>query len=136
MILELKIISDDPFLKDSVISFIKKENLGSYRNLALDYLLDEKNKQFDVLTSFEHKSIFGATYQSSFRDSVSIMDVTHTIYEIRIDNNNIYGSIKMLDTYSAKVIKEIPFEKMVLKPVYKRDGSISTFDIDINNDTY
>ena len=141
MTLELEIVSNDLNIRKALVSFTQRRCITSYRDIALDFLLDE-NTLASLITSLEKtlvesspdNPIVGCTYQSSFRNQVSLKDVSHVIKSIRISENNIYAIVKILDTPSGKMLKELTSDQMVLKPVYQSDGYISTFDIDfINN---
>lgn len=148
MTLELEIVSNDLNIRMAVVSFTQRRCITSYRDIALDFLLDE-NTLASLITSLEKtlvesspdNPIVGCTYQSSFRNQVSLKDVSHVIQSIRIIENNIYAMVKILDTPSGKMLKELTSDQMVLKPVYQSDGFISTFDIDflrgvfVNNQT-
>jgi hypothetical protein len=136
MTLELEIVSNDLNIRRAVVSFTQRRCITSYRDIALDFLLDENNTSLEkiLVESSPDNPIVGCTYQSSFRNQVSLKDVSHVIQSIRIIENNIYAMVKILDTPSGKMLKELTSDQMVLKPVYQRDGIISTFDIDfINN---
>jgi hypothetical protein len=141
MTLELEIVSNDLNIRKAVVSFTQRRCITSYRDIALDFLLDE-NTLASLITSLEKtlvesspdNPIVGCTYQSSFRNQVSLKDVSHVIKSIRINENNIYAIVKILDTPSGRMLKELTSDQMVLKPVYQSNGIISTFDIDfINN---
>ena len=150
MTLELEIVSNDLNIRRAVVLFTQKRCVPSYRDIALDFLLDEKSTSLDeiLVESSADKPILGSTYQSSLRDQVSLKDVSHVISSIRISKNNIYAIVRILDTPSGKSMKKCLSDnsnrsvrcaamfpnrntQMVLKPVYRSDGTISTFDIDI-----
>jgi len=140
MTLELEIVSNDLNIRKAVVSFTQRRCITSYRDIALDFLIDENNTSLEkilekiLVESSPDNPIVGCTYQSSFRNQVSLKDVSHVIKSIRISENNIYAIVKILDTPSGKMLKELTSDQMVLKPVYQSDGYISTFDIDfINN---
>jgi len=140
MTLELEIVSNDLNIRKAVVSFTQRRCITSYRDIALDFLIDENNTSLEkilekiLVESSPDNPIVGCTYQSSFRNQVSLKDVSHVIKSIRISENNIYAIVKILDTPSGRMLKELTSDQMVLKPVYQSDGYISTFDIDfINN---
>ena len=140
MTLELEIVSNDLNIRKAVVSFTQRRCITSYRDIALDFLIDENNTSLEkilekiLVESSPDNPIVGCTYQSSFRNQVSLKDVSHVIKSIRISENNIYAIVKILDTPSGRMLKELTSDQMVLKPVYQSNGIISTFDIDfINN---
>jgi hypothetical protein len=136
MTLELEIVSNDLNIRKAVVSFTQRRCITSYRDIALDFLIDENNTSLEkiLVESSPDNPIVGCTYQSSFRNQVSLKDVSHVIKSIRINENNIYAIVKILDTPSGRMLKELTSDQMVLKPVYQSNGIISTFDIDfINN---
>jgi hypothetical protein len=140
MTLELEIVSNDLNIRKALVSFTQRRCITSYRDIALDFLIDENNTSLEkilekiLVESSPDNPIVGCTYQSSFRNQVSLKDVSHVIKSIRISENNIYAIVKILDTPSGRMLKELTSDQMVLKPVYQSDGYISTFDIDfINN---
>jgi hypothetical protein len=132
MTLELEIVSNDLNIRKAVVSFTQRRCITSYRDIALDFLIDENNTSLEkiLVESSPDNPIVGCTYQSSFRNQVSLKDVSHVIKSIRISENNIYAIVKILDTPSGKMLKELTSDQMVLKPVYQSKGIISTFDID------
>jgi len=135
MTLELEIVSNDLNIRKAVVSFTQRRCITSYRDIALDFLIDENNTSLEkiLVESSPDNPIVGCTYQSSFRNQVSLKDVSHVIQSIRISENNIYAIVKILDTPSGKMLKELTSDQMVLKPVYQSNGIISTFDVDFTN---
>ena len=97
-------------------------------------------------------NILGSTYQSLFRLALDLKSVSHQIISIEIEENNIYGTIKILGTPTGKQISSSLdidpdfHEKIILRPVYAFYRSpppgqippfdINTFDIDfVDNNT-
>jgi hypothetical protein len=91
--------------------------------------------------------IYGSTYQSPYRTKLDLKSVSHRIISIEIEENNIYGTIKILGTPMGKPISSSMdtdpsfLKKIILRPVYgfylsalpgtaPPSPEIDTFDID------
>lgn len=115
--------------KDKIVLFIWGNSLSLDRHIKTSYLLErDTNLLLDSLDKKINK--LGSTYQSRFRDRVNLNNATHMIKYILMEDDKLYGLIEVLDVPGAEILK-LDESKMVLRPVYDKNGNINTFDVSL-----
>ena len=127
-IFDVPIVHKSKDFKRLIESFLQKNAINSIRDIKIDKIFDDLSPNIYVLD----KQIFGATYQSDWRPSTDFKSVSHVVDSIRIDGDNMYGTISILDTPMGKEITQATGKYLViiLRPVFSIDDIIDSFDID------
>jgi hypothetical protein len=144
----MKIVNKIPIFFENnefnyLLDFLKKYSIEYLRDKKLNIILNQSDKDVNYIGTYKiSKQSYGTTYQSSWRDSTDLRSVSHTIDSIEITEDNIYATIKLLNTIPGKSVQELNEDCLILRPIfcYKNTNeikkSILTFDIDfINPDT-
>lgn len=128
---------NETFLNDLLI-FLFEKSIEFRRNFHIDNILNSSvslQHKYDFIKStkiIDLQNVYGSTFQSYHRTNENIYAISHTITQIVIEDDFIYGIVKPNDYGEI-----IDFEKGILRPVYFRPDKesvwkIATFDIDFN----
>ena len=93
----------------------------------------------ELFNDFVFKNEYLGEFNNSTNYNISLKDVSHSIKNIELKDNVIYGDIKILDTPNGKVVKEL-LKDMPLSVVprgtskidqngFIRDYELITFDL-------
>jgi len=124
---------NEDFLNE-LVEYLSINSKMFKRELSIDNILNESYSIEHLIEKLSPISVekYGATFQSHFRENLSILDVSHLIHSISITQDKYYADIELLNGSEYH-------ELMILRPVYrtttKSSPRLETFDIDydINN---
>jgi len=106
-------------IKTKLIEFEKENRNGRI------YPKELMNSVMEQLKS-KNSPLYGELGQDNNSFDISLKNISHTIENIYVDDNSIYGNIRILDTPKGKIVKELLNNSQSIGIASRGMGSINS----------